>query len=114
LQPDRLKWGGFLWHISDASSGKTALYLKAVDRGRCSSTAEVVFKHFETGYQEILTDPSYARQMVTLTYPHIGILALNLWKMKESNKIWCDGLIIRDLPWSRAAWRSQESLDTYL
>ena len=78
-----------------------------------SSTAEVVFNTSMTGYQEILTDPSYARQMVTLTYPHIGNTGVNS-EDEESNKIWCDGLIIRDLPLVASSWRSQESLDTYL
>ncbi len=78
-----------------------------------SSTAEVVFNTSMTGYQEILTDPSYARQMVTLTYPHIGNTGVNS-EDEESNKIWCDGLIIRDLPLVASSWRSQESLDAYL
>ena len=78
-----------------------------------SSTAEVVFNTSMTGYQEILTDPSYARQMVTLTYPHIGNTGVNS-EDEESNKVWCDGLIIRDLPLVASSWRSQESLDSYL
>ena len=78
-----------------------------------SSTAEVVFNTSMTGYQEILTDPSYARQMVTLTYPHIGNTGVN-YEDEESDKIWCEGLIIRDLPLVASSWRSQESLDSYL
>ncbi len=78
-----------------------------------SSTAEVVFNTSMTGYQEILTDPSYARQMVTLTYPHIGNTGVNS-EDEESDKIWCEGLIIRDLPLVASSWRSQESLDSYL
>ena len=78
-----------------------------------SSTAEVVFNTSMTGYQEILTDPSYARQMVTLTYPHIGNTGVNA-EDEESNQVWCSGLIIRDLPLLASSWRKQESLDAYL
>ncbi|WP_425641851.1 glutamine-hydrolyzing carbamoyl-phosphate synthase small subunit [Marinomonas gallaica] len=78
-----------------------------------SSTAEVVFNTSMTGYQEILTDPSYARQMVTLTYPHIGNTGVNA-EDEESNQIWCSGLIIRDLPLRSSSWRQQETLDDYL
>lgn len=78
-----------------------------------SSTAEVVFNTSMTGYQEILTDPSYARQMVTLTYPHIGNTGVNS-EDEESNNVWCAGLIIRDLPLTASSWRSQESLNSYL
>jgi carbamoyl-phosphate synthase small subunit len=78
-----------------------------------SSTAEVVFNTSMTGYQEILTDPSYARQMVTLTYPHIGNTGVNS-EDEESSKVWCEGLIIRDLPLVASSWRSEESLDAYL
>ncbi|RDL44085.1 carbamoyl-phosphate synthase small subunit [Marinomonas piezotolerans] len=78
-----------------------------------SSTAEVVFNTSMTGYQEILTDPSYARQMVTLTYPHIGNTGVNA-EDEESNQVWCSGLIIRDLPLRSSSWRQQETLDGYL
>ncbi|WOD08544.1 glutamine-hydrolyzing carbamoyl-phosphate synthase small subunit [Marinomonas sp. GJ51-6] len=78
-----------------------------------SSTAEVVFNTSMTGYQEILTDPSYARQMVTLTYPHIGNTGVNS-EDEESSNVWCEGLIIRDLPLVSSSWRSEESLDAYL
>ncbi|MCV2404095.1 glutamine-hydrolyzing carbamoyl-phosphate synthase small subunit [Marinomonas sp. C2222] len=78
-----------------------------------SSTAEVVFNTSMTGYQEILTDPSYARQMVTLTYPHIGNTGINS-EDEESTRIWCEGLIIRDLPLVASSWRSEETLDAYL
>ena len=60
------------------------------------AVAEVVFNTAITGYQEILTDPSYAGQFVTLTYPHIGNVGINSEDV-ESNKIWASGLIIRDL-----------------
>jgi len=78
-----------------------------------SSTAEVVFNTSMTGYQEILTDPSYARQMVTLTYPHIGNTGVNS-EDEESNQVWCSGLIIRDLPLLASSWRKEETLSDYL
>ncbi|BFM49867.1 glutamine-hydrolyzing carbamoyl-phosphate synthase small subunit [Marinomonas sp. THO17] len=78
-----------------------------------SSTAEVVFNTSMTGYQEILTDPSYARQMVTLTYPHIGNTGVNS-EDEESNQVWCSGLIIRDLPLLASSWRKEETLSAYL
>ncbi|KZN13820.1 glutamine-hydrolyzing carbamoyl-phosphate synthase small subunit [Marinomonas sp. TW1] len=78
-----------------------------------SSTAEVVFNTSMTGYQEILTDPSYARQMVTLTYPHIGNTGVNS-EDEESNQVWCSGLIIRDLPLMASSWRKEETLSDYL
>ena len=61
------------------------------------ATGEVVFNTAMTGYQEILTDPSYARQIITLTYPHIGNTGTNEEDM-ESDRVWADGLVIRDLP----------------
>jgi len=78
-----------------------------------SSTGEVVFNTSMTGYQEILTDPSYARQIVTLTYPHIGNTGVTE-EDEESDSIWCNGLIIRDLPLVASSWRKQETLDAYL
>jgi len=77
------------------------------------SVGEVVFNTAITGYQEILTDPSYARQLVTLTYPHIGNTGVNS-EDEESGNIQCAGLIIRDLPLRASSWRSEESLDVYL
>jgi carbamoyl-phosphate synthase small subunit len=74
---------------------------------------EVVFNTAMTGYQEILTDPSYARQMVTLTYPHIGNTGINQ-EDQESNNIWAAGLIIRDLPLQMSNWRSEQTLSDYL
>ena len=62
-----------------------------------ASVGEVVFNTAMTGYQEILTDPSYARQIVTLTYPHIGNTGTNA-EDEESSAIWAAGLVIRDLP----------------
>ena len=77
------------------------------------SVGEVVFNTAMTGYQEILTDPSYARQMVTLTYPHIGNTGVTE-EDEESRQIWAAGLIIRDLPLLASSWRRQKNLDEYL
>jgi len=77
------------------------------------SVGEVVFNTAMTGYQEIITDPSYARQMVTLTYPHIGNTGVNS-EDEESSRIQCAGLIIRDLPRRVSSFRSESSLDDYL
>ncbi|MCG8317233.1 MAG: glutamine-hydrolyzing carbamoyl-phosphate synthase small subunit [Pseudomonadales bacterium] len=77
------------------------------------SVGEVVFNTALTGYQEILTDPSYANQMVTLTYPHIGNTGVTE-EDEESTSIWAMGLIIRDLPLLSSNWRQQQSLDEYL
>jgi carbamoyl-phosphate synthase small subunit len=74
---------------------------------------EVVFNTAITGYQEILTDPSYARQIVTLTYPHIGNTGVNA-EDEESGKIWAAGLVIRDLPLLASNFRSEQTLDAYL
>ncbi|MEM9316791.1 MAG: glutamine-hydrolyzing carbamoyl-phosphate synthase small subunit [Pseudomonadota bacterium] len=77
------------------------------------SVGEVVFNTAMTGYQEILTDPSYARQIVTLTYPHIGNTGVNP-EDEESERIWAAGLVIRDLPLRASNFRMQQSLDAYL
>ena len=77
------------------------------------ATAEVVFNTAITGYQEILTDPSYAGQFVTLTYPHIGNVGVNLEDV-ESNKVFAAGLIIRDLSMVVSNFRSTHSLEDYL
>ncbi|MDX1756976.1 MAG: glutamine-hydrolyzing carbamoyl-phosphate synthase small subunit [Marinobacter sp.] len=77
------------------------------------TSGEVVFNTAMTGYQEILTDPSYARQIVTLTYPHIGNTGVNEEDV-ESDRVQAAGLIIRDLPLLASNWRSQGSLDEYL
>ena len=77
------------------------------------ASGEVVFNTAMTGYQEILTDPSYARQLVTLTYPHIGNTGTNT-EDEESDRIYCKGLVIRDLPRRASNWRDQQSLDSYL
>jgi carbamoyl-phosphate synthase small subunit len=76
-------------------------------------SGEVVFNTAMTGYQEILTDPSYARQIVTLTYPHIGNVGVNA-DDEEAASIHCSGLVIRDLPLLSSNWRSESSLEDYL
>ncbi len=78
-----------------------------------TQTGEVVFNTSMTGYQEILTDPSYTGQLVTLTYPHIGNYGTNEEDM-ESSQIWCQGLIIRDLSIVTSNFRSQSSLSDFL
>ncbi len=77
------------------------------------TSGEVVFNTAMTGYQEILTDPSYTRQIVTLTYPHIGNTGTNDEDV-ESTRIAAAGLVIRDLPLIASSFRNQASLDTYL
>ena len=77
------------------------------------SAGEVVFNTSMTGYQEILTDPSYCRQIVTLTYPHIGNTGTNSEDV-EANKVYAAGLVIRDLPRLASNWRSTQDLSTYL
>ena len=77
------------------------------------SVGEVVFNTAITGYQEILTDPSYARQIVTLTHPHIGNTGTNT-EDEESGQVWATGLVIRDLPMLASNWRYEQSLEDYL
>jgi carbamoyl-phosphate synthase small subunit len=77
------------------------------------TTGEVVFNTAMTGYQEILTDPSYSRQIVTLTYPHIGNTGINPEDV-ESTKIHAAGLIIKDLPLQVSNFRSKQTLSDYL
>ena len=77
------------------------------------SAGEVVFNTAMTGYQEILTDPSYCQQLITLTYPHIGNTGVND-EDEEATRIHASGLIIRDLPLLASNWRSQGSLQDYL
>ncbi|RTL52962.1 MAG: carbamoyl-phosphate synthase small subunit [Rhodocyclaceae bacterium] len=78
-----------------------------------SSVGEVVFNTSMSGYQEILTDPSYTRQIVTLTYPHIGNYGVNREDC-EAGKVYAAGLVIRDLPLLASNFRSTETLDAYL
>ncbi len=77
------------------------------------AVGEVVFNTSMTGYQEILTDPSYARQIVTLTYPHIGNTGTNQADF-ESSRVWSEGLVIRDLPLRSSSRREEASLTEFL
>jgi carbamoyl-phosphate synthase small subunit len=77
------------------------------------SVGEVVFNTAMTGYQEILTDPSYCRQIVTLTYPHIGNTGVNREDV-EADRVYAAGLVIRDLPLLASNWRLSEDLPAYL
>jgi carbamoyl-phosphate synthase small subunit len=94
-----LEDGTFFWGKSIGSIGQ--------------AVGEVVFNTSMTGYQEILTDPSYCQQIVALTYPHIGNTGINIVDQESSN-IYASGLIIRDLPLAYSNWRSEMSLDNYL
>ena len=78
-----------------------------------ASIGEVVFNTSMTGYQEILTDPSYCKQIVTLTYPHIGNVGINDEDV-ESRQVFASGLVIRDLSQTVSNWRSKQSLPEYL
>ena len=91
--------GSLFWGESIGVSGETV--------------GEVVFNTAMTGYQEILTDPSYARQIVTLTYPHIGNVGTNPGD-EESTGVQAAGLVIRDLPLVASNWRSEMTLAEYL
>ncbi len=87
-------------------------------RGRAIGTdgmasGEVVFNTAMTGYQEILTDPSYCRQIVTFTYPHIGNTGVNR-EDEQSAHIYASGLVIRDLPARMSSWRAEQTLPEYL
>jgi carbamoyl-phosphate synthase small subunit len=73
----------------------------------------VVFNTAMTGYQEILTDPSYARQIITLTYPQIGNTGVNV-EDEESDRIWASGLVVRQIPRRVSSWRAEQSLPDYL
>ncbi len=77
------------------------------------AVGEVVFNTSMTGYQEILTDPSYAGQVVTLTYPHIGNTGCNSEDV-ESDRVWAAGLVIRDLPVLASSWRMEMTLAEFL
>lgn len=78
-----------------------------------TTVGEVVFNTSMSGYQEILTDPSYCRQIVTLTYPHIGNTGVNSEDV-EANRVHAAGLVIRDLPLLTSNFRSEQTLDAYL
>ncbi len=77
------------------------------------AVGEVVFNTSITGYQEILTDPSYCKQIITLTHPHIGNVGVNP-EDQESNLTYASALVIRDMPFQDSNWRSQQDLSSYL
>ena len=77
------------------------------------SAGEVVFNTAMTGYQEVLTDPSYARQLVTLTYPHVGNTGCTD-QDDEARQVWSSGLIVRDVPRRPSSWRNQQALPEWL
>ncbi|MGH8742880.1 MAG: carbamoyl-phosphate synthase domain-containing protein, partial [Burkholderiales bacterium] len=78
-----------------------------------TAVGEVVFNTAITGYQEILTDPSYCKQIVTLTYPHIGNTGVNP-EDAESHRVFASGLVVRDLPLVSSNWRETQTLPAYL
>ena len=113
--PARLSGAGL---IPEYAPAVLALADGTVFRGRSfgasvHAVGEVVFNTAMTGYQEILTDPSYCRQIVTLTYPHIGNCGVNPEDV-EAAKIHAAGLVVKDVPLRRSNWRSVESLTEYL
>ncbi len=77
------------------------------------ATGEVVFNTAMSGYQEILTDPSYAQQIITFTYPHIGNTGTNA-EDDESERVWASGMVIRDLPMLASNFRNEQSLSEFL
>ena len=108
----------FRWRFPLRTSALLALEDGTVFHGESigalgQSVGEVVFNTSMTGYQEILTDPSYCRQIVTLTYPHIGNVGVNS-EDEESSDIHASGLIIRELSPVVSSWRSEQALDRYL
>ena len=106
------------WEVRLSEAAVLALEGGTIFRGQSigalgATVGEVVFNTAMTGYQEILTDPSYCRQIVTLTYPHIGNTGVNR-EDEESTGIQAAGLIIRDLPLLASNFRSEQSLSDYL
>ena len=105
--PDGREFSGFLFGApTSAMSGNKGAHR---DRGY----GEVVFNTSMTGYQEILTDPSYYGQMVCMTVPHVGNTGVNT-EDPESSKPWCAGFIVHEFATTPSNWRSQETLDHYL
>jgi len=104
--------------VSTPSPAILALADGTIFRGRSigadgASVGEVVFNTAITGYQEILTDPSYCEQIVTLTYPHIGNTGVNRAD-EESSRVYAAGLVIRDSPVRASSWRAEQTLPEYL
>src|SRR5919199_6258089 len=86
---------------------------EAIGADAAVATGEVVFNTVLTGYQEVITDPSYAGQVITFTYPHIGNYGVNPVDA-ESRRPFCRGVIVRELTRRPSNWRASEDLDTYL
>src|SRR6187397_2953552 len=111
MRPYRVRAGRFLRRAAALTTPAVlALEDGTVFRGVSigaagTSTGEVVFNTAMTGYEEILTDPSYSRQIVTLTYPHIGNTGTNPEDL-ESSTVHAAGLVIRDLPLRMSSWRA--------
>src|SRR6185436_17650253 len=108
----------FRVHMPNSDQAALVLADGTTFRGRSigakgTAVGEVVFNTAMTGYQEILTDPSYCRQIVTLTYPHIGNTGVNE-EDQESARVYAEGLVIRDLPRLHSNWRSKEGLSDFL
>src|SRR5687768_4802686 len=108
----------FCMHMKNLDKAALVLADGSVFRGRSigasgAASGEVVFNTAMTGYQEILTDPSYCRQIVTLTYPHIGNTGVND-EDDESPAVHAAGLVIRDLALLHSNWRAQGTLADYL
>src|ERR671931_2055816 len=100
--------------MTDSETAALVLADGTVFHGRSIGAAgiavgEVVFNTAMTGYQEILTDPSYCRQIVTLTYPHIGNTGVNE-EDPESPRVYAEALIARDVPRRRSSWRAHSDL----
>lgn len=105
--------GGSFVYASHTSSCRWQCFYGESIGADGQTIGEVVFNTAMTGYQEILTDPSYAQQIVTLTYPHIGNTGTTP-EDAESNQVWAAGLVIRDLPLLASNWRNKQSLPDYL
>src|SRR6185295_19398810 len=108
----------FRVHMPNSDQAALVLADGTTFRGRSigakgTAVGEVVFNTAMTGYQEILTDPSYCRQLVTLTYPHIGNTGVNE-EDHESPQVYASGLVVRDVPRRTSSWRSQADLPSYL
>src|SRR4051812_32020671 len=115
------EWRGALPLFCEMPDTDNALLVLAdgtIFRGRSIgadgiSVGEVVFNTAMTGYQEILTDPSYCRQIVTLTYPHIGNTGVND-EDPEAARVHAAGLVVRDVPRLHSSWRAQSDLSSHL
>ena len=89
------------------------MFFRGRIHGPFQATGELIFNTSMTGYQEILTDPSYRRQIVTLTYPQIGNTGIKPEDF-ESDQVWAAGLVIRQTPKLQSNWRSRQTLSEFL